>query len=686
MDRTLIGYNLGRVQPGNAGYGVNPNALAADGEALARLGNTIFNIGEDRKADQARTQLRDYFTGMEAEEMEFQNSWQERTDSSRFKVGDESKAYYQRKRKDIEKQFGWNSDAKEVALSKLANMEARGNGLAMNFVSKRRNEEKALSFQNSGAALLNFAAANHEDPTLVFDKLGQFNEDIQASYPEEKAIQLMRTTQDQTLISMLSAQSSKDPRKARQTLESLVDEEGNSLLSAAQQLKIADKIESDIRMVERQERAEQLVQEREAAKALEERAILLQEKLADANAYAIATGSEPEGYADLLATYVNLGGKYARQGQKLVTEMESRREMAFFLQEGQVDESGNLVPISQQWARVESLRPDEIEGASEQLQKYNIARDALTKRLKAFEKDPAGNVWDRAGRNVEAATTGLDITEEERLRMTIEKSLQMQEQLTGRPGVVLPEQVKRNLKSEFSSADTEGKLDFLRQLQGSWGNYSGRVINEMELPEGVDLIQELLPTAMDEDLRTLVAASTTRTADIPGSLKGKDLTNAVSSSDFLGLMQRVGTLIPANEAMQRRVSGLEDVTKNGAKLTGSSTGATILDKYYQTLNEDQIAVYFPKNMVSDAVEDQLHDRLNNLDQELAFKSVTLGKAGAAEYIEHIENNGVWITMDGRFVLLDPASQKLVTDAEGNALSLEFSQVKPSSLLEDIDLW
>ncbi|WP_319779554.1 hypothetical protein [Maridesulfovibrio sp.] len=232
--------------------------------------------------------------------------------------------------------------------------------------------------------------------------------------------------------------------------------------------------------------------------------------------------------------------------------------------------------------------------------------------------------------------------------MTIEKSLQMQEQLTGRPGVVLPEQVKRNLKSEFSSADTEGKLDFLRQLQGSWGNYSGRVINEMELPEGVDLIQELLPTAMDEDLRTLVAASTTRTADIPGSLKGKDLTNAVSSSDFLGLMQRVGTLIPANEAMQRRVSGLEDVTKNGAKLTGSSTGATILDKYYQTLNEDQIAVYFPKNMVSDAVEDQLQDRLNNLDQELAFKSATLGKAGAAEYIEHIENNGVWITMDGRF--------------------------------------
>lgn len=675
MDRTLIGYNLGRVQPGNAGYGVNPNALAADGQALAQLGNTIFNIGENRKADQARTQLRDYFTGMEAEEMEFQKSWQERIDSSRFSVGDESQKYYQAKRKEIEKQFGWNSDAREAALSKLASMEKRGNGMAMNFVSQKRNEQKALSFQNAGANLLNFAASNPDNVGGIFEKLGELNEDIQASYPEEKATQLMSTVQDQTLVSMLSAQSQQDPRKARQTLEGLLDRDDNSLLSAGQFLKISNKIDSDIRMAERQERAEQLVREREAVKALEERALLLQDRLADANAYAVATGSEPEGYADLLASYVSLGGKYARQGQKLVNEMESRREMAFFLQEGSVDESGNLVPISEQWARVESLRPDEIEGASEQLQKYEIARDALTKRLKAFEKDPAGNVWNRAGKSVEAATTGLNISEEERLRLTVEKSLQMQEQLTGRPGVVLPEQVKRNLMVEFSSANTEGKLDFLRQLQGSWGNYSGRVINEMELPEGVDLVQELLPTAMDEDLRTLVAASTTRTADIPGNLKGTELNDAVAASDFLGLMQRVGTLIPANESMQRRIAGLEDVTKNGAKLTGSSTGATILDKYYQVLNDDQLAVYFPKNLDRDAVEDQLEDRLNKLDEELAFKSNNLGDAGAKEYIEHIANNGVWITMDRSFVLLDPATQKLVTNADGHAVALDFSQVQ-----------
>lgn len=672
-----IPLQLGRVQAGNAGNGVNPWATSRGAETMARIGNQMFADGQGQMEDQARTQLRDYFTSMESEELELQNGWQERTGEDRFSVGDESQKYYQKKRKDIEKTFGWHTEAKNAALDKLAGMEARGNSMAMTYVAKQRQEQKALSFQNAGANLLNFAASNPEDAVGIFEKLGELNEDIQASYTPEQAVKLMRTVQDQTLVSMLSAQSLKDPRQAKQSLEGLLDREGSSLLSADQHLKISNKIDTDIRLLERQERAEQLVREREAAKAQEERALVLQGKLADAHAYAVATGSEPEGYSDLLAQYMKLGGSYARQGEKLVKEMESRREMAFFLQEGSVDESGNLTPISEQWARVESLRPEQVEGASEQLQKYEIARDALSKRLKAFEKDPAGSVWDRAGRNVEAAANGLDITEEERLRLTVETSLQMQEQLTGRPGVVLPEQVKQNLKAEFSSADTAGKLDFLRQLEGSWGSYSGRVIDEMELPEGVDLVQELLPTAMDEDLRTLVAASTTATADIPGNLKGTELNDAVAASKFLGLMQRVGTLVPANESMQRRVAGLEDMTRNGAKLTGSSTGATILDKYYQVINDDQLAVFFPKDLDAGAVEDKLEDRLDKLDEELAFKSASLGDAGAKEYIEHITENGVWITMNERFMLLDPATQKLVTGEDGKAVGINFSEIGPA---------
>ncbi len=679
--------DLGRVAQAAPPPLVDPSAAAAPFETLGSVGASLFQSAQDQIQDQARTQIREIFTSLGNDELAFEDTWAGRTGDDRFTVADEARKFYADKRAAIEQDLSWSADARQAALDQLAAREQRGVGRALDFVTKARAVQKADSFKAAGLQLADFAAANWGDMPTVLERVREHLDDINASFAPEQAALLSRQVQDAALSSALLAAKEKDPRAALRMMESLTDPKtGLPLLGSETGRTVRDRIDTEIRVRDAQARAERAEAERIQAKRAAHQALTLAAKIDDAQAFAAATGQEPEGLPDLLAQYAGLGEDYAPKAAKAAKAVDMAREVHAFLREGERRDDGSFVPLAEQAARLEELKPKAQEGAAEAMERYDLARKGLAARVKEFESDPATWGLRQAAKEIAPApgkTAGADMAAGdggERTRQLLHRSLQIQEELLGRPGVVLPKDRQEELAGRWQAADADGRLKILAELD-AFGPLKTRVLSEIKAPAAAQIAQTVLDSgpAAGNDARLILAASTAKPADIPQTdLKPAEIASAVSGSKLLSAVSQVARSQPYNAAYQEFLRDLQNSMENAVKMTGTKDGVQAFDRHLGVIASGDAAVFWPKAQLRDAPK---------LERALRFKRRDVGtflewqrEAGMPETewrerVRTIAERGMWVNApDGNgFVLLNPTTGRAVTDRDGGYFRLTIGE-------------
>jgi hypothetical protein len=679
--------DLGRVGLARPGGHVSPKEAAAPfdglgdaGAQLAQTGREMLTqqrreterqaqererLAEEQRADQARTQIRETFSVLGRDELTFEDGWAARNGEDRFSVADEARKFYEARRSEIDRNFEWNADAREDALRLLADREERGMARALDYVARQRDAQKADSFKLAGMELVNFAAANPNDMPEVLERIRQHADDLAASYPPERAALLARQAQDAALSSALLSASARDPQAALKMLANLAaPQDGPPLLDAATGRGMRDKIETEIRVREAQARAARLEQQRLAEKRAATRAVILEGRIEDARAYAASTGGEPEGLTDLLAEYAGLGEQYAERAARVGRSVSQAREVHAFLREGERRDDGELVPFAEQAARLERLRPQSQDGASEAMERYDLARKGLAERVKEFEADPAAWALREAGRELGEAGAGADGG-----MRVLERSLAMQRELTGRPGSLLPGAQREALADRWQRADVDGKLELLRSLD-ALGPRKGMALAEIKAPATAQIAQSVLDAdpGAGNDARTILAAITARPEDLPKSdLTPSDISGMLEGSELLRALESVARRQPYNAAYQNFVRRTQDAMGNAVRMAGED-GLAAFDRHLGVLDEEDLAAcFFPRQRVDiEALEASLREQRAHVADFLGWQRELLPEADWRERIRVIEERGVWVNApDGEgFVLLNPATGRAVTGRDG----------------------
>ncbi|MGE4551613.1 MAG: hypothetical protein AB7D57_00780 [Desulfovibrionaceae bacterium] len=649
----------------------DPADAARPWEALGQMGQALARTGEARIQDQARTQVRETFTALGAEESEFEAGWAGRTGEDRFAVADESRAFYKRKRAEVERSLAWNSDALGAALDQLAAREERGVGRALDFVNTKRAEQKAASVQAAEDGLADFAAGNWQDMPAVLERIRENGDDLAASYAPEQAKTLARKGQDRALKAALYAAADADPRRAMALLNSLVDPQtGLSLLGAETGDAVRGRIESEIRVLEARERAEREEAERLARRRAAEAAVVLGAKIDDAQAYAAATGKEPEGLDGLLGKYAALGPEYAEQAGKMAKRITMGREVNAFLLAGERGEDGGYRSLGEQAARVEELRPTAQDGAAEAMERYELAQKALVARAKELAADPAAYGLNLAAKEL-AGGPLAEAEGAERDRLLLNRSLEIQEELTGMPGRVLPRERAQVLAAQWDAADADGRLAMLGELE-ALGVHRGRALAEMKVSAGVQLAQAVMgaDVGADRDARLLLTAATAKPGDLPKSdLTDMEIKQDMPSSKVLRAVARVAAMQPGNAAYQAWRAELQQTYANAARLTGSTGAARkALDGHFEVILSDDAALFVPKAECPDpdGLEEALEAKRARVGEFLAWQKPGMDPVQWEERTRIIAERGVWVNApdgDG-FVLLNPTTGRAITGEDG----------------------
>lgn len=675
----------GRVRPASAGPMINPAEISRPYRAMAEAAEALTRTGAEMQQERARTELREYFTELSRTERDMEKQYRERSGSNAFGVGKEIRDFYEKRKTEVGKRFGWSLEASEAALSQLDAMAQRAYGRADTFEARQREAHKADTFEASRMELLDFAYENPLDGEALHDRIALMNDDILSSYAPEQAQLLMRKVQDQVYGRALEAQMRQDPHAARERLEN----ELGPLLSGASRLRMADRIETEIAHRERLQKAEAREAELQAARLAAERAEVLKDRINDAMVYASVSGQEPEGFRDLLAEYAALGDRYAGDAERMTASLDRSREAAVFVRDGERNDDGTLKNIREQYARLETLKPDSAAGAADRMEVYEAARKALDRRASQLKADPAAAVWNDASREVQRLHPNDELDESERIRLTAVRARRMQDELLGGGGRYLPQSATQRMTMTWEEADAGRRLSFLEEFQQGWGELAPQVAREAGLPVAALTALEVLragPQAMP-DARTLVAAASARPGDIPESLPASQVKEALASSETLGVHRTVAGLMPANARYAEQVRAMEDMLSRAARLSGSETGALLLDKHCTAVNDGQLALILPKDVDDDLVENALADKLDQLPTLLMHERATLGESAWMTRMDELQDAAVWINApdgDG-FVLLNPATQKLVGLDDGSPLRVRLDEI-PDTEPEDMDLW
>ncbi len=663
----------GRAPQARSGPLLDPGEAAQGWRDLAQVGETLVGVGQGLVEDQARTQVREILTTLGREEVDFQASWEGRTDDTRFQVADEAQEFYTRKRKEIEKRLNWNAPARKSALDQLAAREERGRALALAHVRRERQVQKEASFKEAAQETSDWAAANWRDLDGVLERIREQVDDVMSSYPPELAALLARGVQDQVLDAALMAAKEADPRQAKKLLASLEDPEtGISLLSAPVRERVQDRLDTEVRMLEARERAERLDAERRQAQRAAQMSRIIGGQIADAQAYAASTGEEPGNLDALLAQYAALGEGYADKAAEVLHGVTLGREVHNFLRQGERGEDGAYASLAGQLARVEELRPRTRAGAADALERYELARRELEQRGKRLAADPAAEGLRLASGELENLPARPSMTDEQRAAWLLERSLGIQRELTGLPGRVLPLEQARQLAAQWDAADVDGKLGMLEQLD-QYGAHKGAALSEIKAPAGAQLAQAVLGAEVGaaRDARLLLTASTAKPGEIPKppDLTDADIAEGMGDSKVLQAVAQVAAMQPGNAAYQAWRADLQKTFGNAARLTGSTDAArAALDGHFVVIADDEAALFAPRSEVPDpdGLEAALRTRRAQVRQALEWQKQFLEPADWEGRVRVIQERGVWVNApDGNgFVLLNPGTGRAVTDADG----------------------
>lgn len=636
------------------------------GNDLLRASNNLMRLGEQWKAREDETDVREYFTTFDDQERAVAATWGTRKQEEARGLGEEAAAWFDERKAEIEQRFDGRPTARADALAKLEARRAHRLDRVALYEDSERETYDLTVLDNVGRERLNTIAYNYHDPAKVTETLAEMGDDLSEHFPEAEAARRMADFQDKALTRALFAEANDNPRQARKRLE-----EYGPLMSANTRERVIAKVESSVAVLEREEAYRRREAEIMQAKAAQERAVHYEATLADHMAFAASSGEVPDNFYEVTNAYRALGGKHADRADELERKVDRYRELNLWVEAGRKDADGNHTSIAQQQARLEELRPVAADGASEQMEMYNAAAGILAGEAKAIQQDPAAYAHQLAVEEVVSTYTDSWMSDDQRVQIATRRSLEIQKEL----GITHPKpwtvRQAATIKDQYERATPQGRAEIIKHVQAQ-GDLAPAIMNQLEL--GAE--HEFAVGMFQSD--PVYGSKVLRAIDLkPGDIGIEDaertdikrsVSEAFHSHDIAEVLEGQYQLT-GDAGVKGMMDRMEELTlKMGYLDRDADKAVKEMWGKFRYVNDDELGfAWLPSWTDPDAVEVGMRVYRAGLTAD----AIDFGDR--ADFLEDMRTGAIWKnSADGQgFVLCDPVSGKTLTrDGKPLVVSLD----------------
>lgn len=406
--------------------------------------------------------------------------------------------------------------------------------------------------------------------------------------------------------------------------------------------------------------------ERKAAEHQADRLNVLLPRLEDSLASATTTGKPMDDTEDMLAEVGGLG----KRGARAAAEYQAQFDLSATA--WNVTDSVKHQPFDVQLAAVETLRPEPgSENYRSRMQMYERTAGAVAKRAKAFYADPAGVVRGEAEQRVGHVATDPWIADEDRERMTVRASMDLQREWGNSDPRVLTAGQAKQLKSQYEQANGDGKAQLLGGMAAQYGELSEKAVREM----GLDYANTYAAGVYmeDEDLgRKVLQAMSIKEGDISISPEERKAVKRDAEEAFYdgpGEFFRRQYVLTGNPRYQEIGKNMLSAVTRYGLVTGDGTKAVkeMWGDRFDTVLTDHMQLVLPK----DVSERKLETGLRNWVRQ------------ALPYGSPFSKEGMWVSSsDGTGFVLSLPSGKTLEDDSGKPRVVTLDELDALERVEE----
>ena len=312
------------------------------------------------------------------------------------------------------------------------------------------------------------------------------------------------------------------------------------------------------------------------------------------------------------------------------------------------------LPINEAVDFVQGMKvSDDITKADTEAELRNMATKALNDRIRLFKSDPAKSVGDLAiGRTPEEQV-------DHRLRLQEEQGFPLEKGFRA----LTNEEVTAN-KMKFESADSRGRVNFIKEVQTNYGKHTNQVLRESGVSPTV-ILSRYLPEGKAQEV--FVTASMDENFKNTDSSKKADITRTIKGSSFMSMLNEVKQNMGQNTSFIKQVEDMQRVMTNVSLLSNNEqAGVEIIQDNFEIINDEDKKIFYPKGINQSVVEQNLDKQKEDFLKMIKADFEDNGQLDSVEVetnrflmndYEHIIQDAFWVNSGNGFVMVDRASGK-----------------------------